>query len=152
MKYTGGMTTQKYDDSLYWLMLQVSIRAKHDVSRLADAHELTVMQLITLCSLWPGEPVPMNSISCLLVCDASNVTGIVDRLVQRGYILRQESAEDRRVKQIRLTEKGETLRAGLIAEIVSAHPPSMDVLDKDEREMLRRLLVKVLTPPTKQSR
>ena len=138
------MTAKDFEDTAYWMLLQVSIRVKHDFAKLADVYDLTVMQIVTLCSLKTGESVPMNMISCLLVCDASNVTGIVDRLVQRGYIYRQESDEDRRVKVIGLTVKGERLRETVLREISTTQPDSMSALSPDEFETLRKLLKKAL--------
>src|SRR5687768_17465314 len=105
MEYNVAMTTP-LEDSTYWTLVQIAIRSKHDFARTAELYDLSVMQLVTLCSLVPKEQVPMNSISCFLGCDASNVTGIVDRLVVRKLIIRTESREDRRVKVIQLTDKG----------------------------------------------
>ena len=39
----------------------------------------------------PERPLPMGRLACALGCDASNVTGIVDRLEQRGLIERRPS-------------------------------------------------------------
>jgi DNA-binding MarR family transcriptional regulator len=138
------MTTKNADDTTYWLLLQVAIRAKHDFARLGELYDLSVMQLITLCSLEPNRPVPMNNISYFLACDASNVTGIVDRLVSRGLIERQESSEDRRVKVIQLTAKGEHQRKNAVEEIVATTPASMSSLSQEELEQLNHLLKKAL--------
>lgn len=146
MKYNVFMTMKNFEETAYWMLLQVSIRAKHDFAKLADVYDLTIMQIITLCSVKPGEPVPMSMISGLLVCDASNVTGIVDRLVQRGYLLRQESEGDRRVKVLRLTVKGERLRDAVLHEISTSQPTSMAALSPSEFETLHRLLKKALLP------
>ena len=50
-----------------------------------------------------------------LACDASNVTGIVDRLEARGLIERRPGASDRRVKVLVITREGERLRATMLA-------------------------------------
>lgn len=143
------MTTKNIDENTYWMLLQVAIRSKHDFARFAELYDLTVMQLITLCSLVPGEAIPMNTISYLLVCDASNVTGIVDRLVSRGLIIRQESLEDRRVKVIQLTAKGQHLRKNAIEEIITSQPESMKHLTEEEYQQLNHLLKKALLPKAK---
>lgn len=36
-----------------------------------------------------GRPLPMRALAELLGCDASNVTGIVDRLEARGLVRRE---------------------------------------------------------------
>ena len=50
--------------------------------------------------------MPMGELASALSCDASNVTGLVDRLESRGLLQRSPSAEDRRVKVLSLTPLG----------------------------------------------
>ena len=52
----------------------------------------------------------MGRLAETLSCDASNVTGLVDRLESRGLVRRAPSAEDRRVKVLQLTPTGARLR------------------------------------------
>ena len=65
------------------------------------------MQAMALTSLEPGEPIPMSALAGLLMCDNSNVTGIVDRLEALGLVERQPAERDRRVKAVALTEQGD---------------------------------------------
>lgn len=138
------MTTTSLESNTYWMLIQAAIRAKHDFARLGELYDLSAMQLVTLSFLKPGESLAMNKISLFLSCDASNVTGIVDRLVVRGLIERTECREDRRVKEILLTEKGEHLRRQVIADISATRPESMATLSSEEFEQLNNLLKKAL--------
>src|SRR5882757_3579802 len=58
-----------------------------------------------LMSLAAG-PIRMRDLAVTMTCDASYVTSVVDRLEELGYALRQESATDRRVREVALTIKG----------------------------------------------
>ena len=51
----------------------------------------------------------MGQVAQTLACDASNVTGLVNRLESRGLVRRPASAEDRRVKVLDLTPAGARL-------------------------------------------
>jgi DNA-binding MarR family transcriptional regulator len=74
-----------------------------------------------------------------LACDASNVTGLVDRLESRGLIRRRPSDEDRRVTMLDLTPTGSRLRA-LLLDRMSAPPATLDRLTtRDQRELVRIL-------------
>src|ERR671938_1209918 len=53
----------------------------------------------------------MRKLASRLHCDASNVTGIVDRLEELGLIQRAVDASDRRVKRLVVTERGAEVRA-----------------------------------------
>lgn len=144
MKYNEAMKTDKLQDNLYWLFMVASFRAKKGFIKLADEHDLTVVQLYALCSMEPGHPVPMKDIANLLNCDASNVTGIIDRLFSHNYIIRQERPGDRRVKMALLTDKGEQLRQKLVEGILAYQSDMLGRLDQVQQHQLKELLVQTL--------
>src|SRR5438477_4047728 len=76
--------------------------------------DLSPAQCHVLHLIEPGRPLPMGRLAETLSCDASNVTGLVDRLESRGLVQRQPSANDRRVKVLQLTPTGSRLRAQLL--------------------------------------
>jgi DNA-binding MarR family transcriptional regulator len=84
----------------------------------------------------------MSELAGALRCDASNVTGIVDRLEDRGLVERRPAEHDRRVKHLLLTERGRELR-DQVAERLDTAPAGFEVLDADEQRRLRDLLRKV---------
>jgi len=142
-----GMKEIQDSQNLYWMLIQVAFRAKHGLMKLAEEHDLTVMQLYTLCTMVPREPIPMNTISCMLFCDASNVTGIVERLFAQGYIVREEKPEDRRVKMISLTLKGEKLRKELLIALEQYELPEFKGLSASQQDDLKSLLAVILESP-----
>jgi DNA-binding MarR family transcriptional regulator len=109
---------------------------------LAGEFELSPPQLLALNALDPGDPRPMSELAGALRCDASNVTGIVDRLEDRGLVERRPAEHDRRVKHLLLTERGRELR-DQVAERLDTAPAGFEVLDADEQRRLRDLLRKV---------
>jgi DNA-binding MarR family transcriptional regulator len=66
-----------------------------------------------LMALEEGVSLPMHELATRLHCDSSNVTGIVDRLEQRGLVERRPHDQDRRVKLIVLTARGAEVRHGV---------------------------------------
>lgn len=140
------MNSATLQENLYWLFMQASFRAKKGFIKLAEEHALTVVQLFALCSLEPGQPMPMKEIANLLNCDASNVTGICDRLFLQHYIQREEKPQDRRVKMITLTAKGVHLRERLVQGILAYRSERLDRLSAADRQTLKRLLLEILRP------
>src|ERR1700760_2643918 len=114
------MKTVATNNTVYWLLLEVMFQAKHRMGEIAEKHGLTGMQSNTLGMLQAGEPLAMSALSNYFMCDASNVTGIADRLESRGLVKRQDHPTDRRVKLIVLTAEGEKLRDKIMAETVEA--------------------------------
>jgi DNA-binding MarR family transcriptional regulator len=110
----------------------------------ADRSGLSPVQCHVLHLIEPGAPVAMRQLARTLSCDASNVTGLVDRLESRGLVCRRPSPEDRRVKVLALTPVGARVRAGLLRRMTRrAHPLSR--LSADERKTLVRILEKLLS-------
>ncbi len=50
-----------------------------------------------------------TTLGSMLLVNRSNVTGLIDRLEQAGYVQRLADAVDRRVNLVKLTKKGEKL-------------------------------------------
>lgn len=141
------MKEVKIQECPYWLLTQAGIRTRHDFARLAERnYGLTGPQMQTLCLLDPSSPSAMNTLSGQLSCDASNVTGIADRLVAQGYLMRQDSPTDRRVKMLALTPKGVKVRKKIIDDLEKIAPESLSRLTLAEREQLQALLYKALRP------
>jgi len=109
-----------------------------DIARELD---LSPPQIIALRFLHDGKP--MGELAEVMHCDNSNVTGIVDRLEQRGLVERRPAEHDRRVKLLVLTAEGTRVREEL--ERRMGEPPAAiaDLARADQRalrDVLRRAL------------
>lgn len=71
------------------------------------------------------------------------VTGILNRLEQKGYIERISSESDKRVKYIQETETAEALHKTLITNIKRMENQMVDALSVEDQETLYRLLGEV---------
>jgi DNA-binding MarR family transcriptional regulator len=89
------------------------------------------------------DPAPMHTLADHLGCDASNITGIVDRLEARGLVERRIDQGDRRVKNLVLTKGGAQLRTRLGQQLLETSPITATTSKADQRalrDMLRRVL------------
>ena len=101
--------------------------------------ELSPLQCHVLHLIEPGEPMPMGRLAETMGCDASNVTGLIDRLEARGFVQRQASAHDRRVKVIQLTATGSRLRAQLLRHVTEGSGRLSQLPLRDQRSLVRIL-------------
>ncbi|MDY6987802.1 MAG: MarR family transcriptional regulator [Thermodesulfobacteriota bacterium] len=92
----------------------------YQIRRLIQARELytkelnkkysvTAAQLNCLLALHESGPLPLSHIAKLIMVKSSTVTGIIDRLEQKGLVERVRTSRDRRVITIQLTEAGTRL-------------------------------------------
>ncbi len=104
---------------------------------------LTFAQAHALRILDPDRPLPMSTLAKELACDASNVTGIVDRLEERGLIERRGAPHDRRLKMLFVTDEGARLRRK-VAERMLAPPAAITRLSPADQRALRDVLRRAL--------
>jgi DNA-binding MarR family transcriptional regulator len=104
---------------------------------------LSFQQSMALMRLQPGSPLTMSALAAELQCDNSNVTGIVDRLEAAGLAERRPAPQDRRVKAVALTEKGETVR-GEVQRRAGQPPPELARLSDEDAAALRDILRRAL--------
>jgi DNA-binding MarR family transcriptional regulator len=128
--------------AIYQCSVSLAAKYRHAIAKLAESFDLTGAQLGALCMLEADTSVPMKHLCVLLTCDASNITGIIERLVHRDLILREDDSDDRRVKMIRLTQKGIHLRQLAIAHLEEAGPLGIAQLTTTEKQQLATLLSK----------
>ena len=110
---------------------------------IAHEFELAPQQIQALKALGQRGPIPMNELAGVLLCDSSNVTGIVDRLEDRGLVVRQPAPHDRRVKLLELTARGAELGRE-VGRRMSQPPPGLDKLSAADQRALRDILRRAL--------
>lgn len=131
------------DEEVLDLMFQVlGLLKQHFHTAIVDMG-LTPQQAHALRALDPARPVPMRELAAGMMCDASTVTGIVDRLEDRGLVERRPNPGDRRVKGLVVTPAGMELRDRIWQEVLG-HAPHLAVLSPDERIQLRDQLKRVV--------
>jgi DNA-binding MarR family transcriptional regulator len=101
--------------------------------------DLSPVQCHVLHLIEPDQPLPMGRLADTLSCDASNVTGLIDRLEARGLVARQPSAADRRVKVLRLTPAGARLRAQLLRQMTGGSFALSRLSRRQQRALVRML-------------
>jgi DNA-binding MarR family transcriptional regulator len=139
----GPTTARRTPAEEAWAaMRQLLFSQRVDMLAIASEFALSPPQLFALRSLEPDEPAPMSRLAGVLRCDASNVTGIVDRLEDRGLVERRAAPHDRRIKHLLLTDAGVQLRDKIAARM-DRPPAGFAALGPAEQRQLRDLLRKV---------
>src|SRR5688572_25991515 len=140
VKRCSSMGSKKSQACEAWqLFLKLFSSQRSDLPKLASEFELSPVQCHILHLIEPNRPISMGKIAETLACDASNVTGLIDRLESKGLVRRRPSGGDRRVKVLELTPQGIRLRSTVV-ERMTRPPVSFERLSADDQ----RALVKIL--------
>src|SRR6201996_567704 len=111
---------------------------------IADGFGIAPHDLLAMFKLEGG--LAMKELAQRMGCDASFVTAIADKLEKRGYVHREPSQRDRRIKNLVLTPEGLAAKERLMAQL-AAKMPWCYALDDDERRCFLGLLRKMLDTP-----
>ena len=123
---------------MHWMM----VSNKRRLVTTGGEFDLAPQQMIALRILGAG-PRKMSDLAHALFCDNSTVTGIVDRLEERGLVRREAAEGDRRVKLLVLTEEGEWMRTE-ITKRMAEPPPAIASLSENDQRTLRDILKRAL--------
>jgi DNA-binding MarR family transcriptional regulator len=137
-RHQSGLACQTWE-----LMFELLLAARPRVPAVAAECGLTPAQCHVLRLLRPDTPLPMRTLAENLGCDASNVTGMIDRLEARGLVERRAAVYDRRIKELALTPAGVAARAQVI-ERLGEPPESIARLSADDQQALCTILRKAL--------
>lgn len=132
---------QNLDVQICLDLLKIWSRIKANIERSADNYGLTLQQVFVLYRLYDQGDTLMGALAKKLRCDASNVTGIVDRLENQQLIIRRSMPEDRRAKVLCITSSGKHLIEQIIPELPCGI--GLESLSSDEFETLHLLLRKL---------
>src|SRR5258708_36716021 len=136
----NGMNPAAGDAWRPWeLLMRFFFAQREHLPASGAAFVLSPVQCHVLHLIEPRRPLPMSRLAETLSCDASNVTGLVDRLESRGLVQRQASARDRRVKVLQLTPTGTRLRAQVLRRMAEGSLPLSKLSIAQQRTLVTLL-------------
>ncbi|VBB43830.1 conserved hypothetical protein [uncultured Desulfatiglans sp.] len=101
-------------------------------------HQISTPQLNCILALHANGPIPASQIARLILVKSSTVTGIIDRLEQKGLVRRVRNSPDRRVIMIELTEAGESLAMNAPPPVQRKIMEGLRKLPRNEVENIRK--------------
>jgi len=104
---------------------------------------MSKQELFTMLTVDKLKEATMGQLADNMSFPMSTATGIIDRLVKKGYIERGKSETDRRIVVISLTGIGKAFVESMKNLILSNIKKAYDVLNEEERETLFRIADKI---------
>ncbi|NOJ40951.1 MarR family winged helix-turn-helix transcriptional regulator [Bradyrhizobium australiense] len=114
--------------------------------------DLTPVQYAALAAIRTNPGVDQVTLAGLIAYDRTTITGVVDRLVQKGLLVRHASNRDRRARDLRVTEAGKRTLRGITPAVEAAQRIMLRGLTEKEGAELTRLLRKAIAAGNELSR
>jgi DNA-binding MarR family transcriptional regulator len=107
-------------------------------------YDLTPVQFAALSAVGARPGIDQVTLAGTIAYDRTTITGVVERLVQKGLVTRHESDRDRRVRELQLTELGQRTLRGIAPAVEAAQRTMLRGLAEEEAKELVRLLKKAI--------
>lgn len=106
--------------------------------------DLTPVQFAAMSAIAATPGIDQARIAAEIGYDRATLGGVIDRLEQKGTITRAVSRLDRRAREVRLTEKGESLLEATRPEVIALQDDILSGLSEAERALFLDLAGKAL--------
>ncbi len=129
----------------------VLTKAQNSVQQLFKAelapYGITPGQYGVLKCLWDQNGLTAKQLAERLCLDSSTITGILDRMENKGLINRYHDVRDRRALCVMITQEGQDLQEPVTQAIVSANKKALYSFNEEQSELLKKLLSELNSPP-----
>lgn len=127
------------------------IRRLHQISTQAFAHrmqeagfDLTPVQFAAMDAIRNHPGIDQAGVAAGIACDRATIGGVIDRLVQKGYVARTVSKKDRRARVLTLTDPGGDVFGAILPVVRALQHDILPGLDCSERARFLELARKAI--------
>jgi MarR family transcriptional regulator, temperature-dependent positive regulator of motility len=115
-------------------------------------YDLTPVQYAALAAVGADPGIDQVTLAGLIAFDRTTIAGVIDRLVLKGLMKRQESSRDRRARELTLTAAGRRTLRSVTPAVEAAQRVMLRGLTEKEAKELVRLLQKAIGAANELSR
>jgi DNA-binding MarR family transcriptional regulator len=122
------------------------IRRLHQIStqifltRVREAgFDITSVQFAAMDALLENPGIDQAGVATLIAYDRATIGGVIDRLVSKGLVERVVSQQDRRAREVRLTDDGVRVFEALVPVVRSVQDEILGQLTAAERKRFMAL-------------
>jgi DNA-binding MarR family transcriptional regulator len=121
MPVSDTTADQLYAERLAELTFELLEECQEKREQIANSVGLTVGEFKVMRVFRSNEVLSVGTVADRLELSSSRLTRIIDGLVQKGIVSRETSPDDRRIMELRLTDKGRKLERVLKERYVNTH-------------------------------
>jgi len=111
--------------------------------------DLTPVQFAALDAIYTHPGSDQAFIAEMIGYDRATIGGVMERLLNKGWIRRVVNAQDRRSRELSLTAKGSKVRLALLPIVQDLQKEILKPLSSEKQEALIKLVRQVVLPSNK---
>jgi DNA-binding MarR family transcriptional regulator len=129
-----------YRDCIVFLLAKAYRKAHGVLKRRLSAYGLTPIQALVLDAIREEEGRSAGEIGRRVHLDSATLSGVLDRLAERDWILKEPGEEDKRSLRISLRPKAREVLNALAAERERCNEEILSGFSLEEKILLKRFL------------
>ncbi len=110
----------------------------------AAGFDLTSVQFAAMDAIANHPGADQATIAQLIAFDRATIGGVIDRLLQKGWIRRSVSERDRRARVLDLTPKGKRLMAEVLPVVADLQDEVLSPLTAEEKATFMTLATRLI--------
>ena len=130
----------EWNDCIVFIMAKSYQKLQWEFKKLLEPYGLTTLQFLTLALLSTEQDVSAADICDRLLIDKSTLSGVLDRLDEKGLIVKRPDQNDRRALSISMSPSGSRVADQLSQIPETINEIAMKSMALEERLLLKRLL------------
>ncbi len=131
-------------DCMVFLLGKAYQKAHKSFKKQLVPYGLTNLQHLVLEGLWYCQGMTAAQLGKFLILDKATLSGVLDRMANKGWILKKPHPDDRRIQTIHTSSKADALKEKLIKERLKANEQILKSFSLEEKLLFKRLLTDVV--------
>ncbi|MEW6351051.1 MAG: MarR family transcriptional regulator [Thermodesulfobacteriota bacterium] len=129
-----------YSDCIVFLLAKAYQKAHGQIKKRLAEYGLTPIQMLVIEALRDEEGVSAGELGKKVVLDSATLSGVLDRLAEKGWIVKETDSVDRRALRLFLGDPAKEIAQALAEQRQMANNDVMENLSTEEKVLLKRLL------------
>lgn len=131
-------------DCYIFLLSRASLKGHQLVQKRLEPYEITNIQYVVLEMLWSQDGLTAVELGKRLMIDKATLSGILERMVNGGWVVKSPGERDKRVIHLFPSEKAQALKKKLIKEREKANEELLAGFNKEEKVLFKKFLLEIL--------
>ena len=132
------------ESEITWLLHRAAQRMHAATGEVAEQHGLTLRDYIVLSALDKTPGLTQGELGKALALDKTTLMTQLDRLEQRGFVVRHHDPRDRRLRIPVITDDGQALRTKVADACAAVESSVLGSFGADQVRTLRHILFTII--------
>ena len=127
-------------DCMIFLLGKAYQKAHADFKKRLTPYKLTNLQHLVLEGLWYKQGITAAELGKMLILDKATLSGVLERMIKGGWIVKKADQNDARFQLIFSTKKANDLKETLIEERKTANHELLKDFSIEEKLLFKRMV------------